>query len=220
MRAAQTNDYPLAADQLPEIDDRSTRKDLSKEVRFHLAETDVRRSAIEAIAVLAEKLKKAKPPARLEHDELVPTMTALAADANPVIRSTVAFALGVLEDDSLRETQRHLLIDPNADVRFNAAVGLARAGDEAAVDVLIEMLEPADNAGVALEKHPALREQKLGLILVNGLRAVEQLLKANKELDPSRLKEAIGKVKDNAELPRQITLEAMNLLRKLDDDQS
>jgi hypothetical protein len=52
---------------------------------------------------------------------------------------------------------------------------LARRGDERAVGVLAEMLEPDQAAAVGVEEQEQSRQYKRDLILVNGLRAAKDL---------------------------------------------
>ena len=227
LRAAQKNDHPLDSEILATLDSTADSADLPPEVALYLGEANVRRSAIEAIALLSQKLREANPPQELAHEDLIPALTELATDASPLVRSATAFALGVLNFERLKDSQHQLLADPNADVRYNAAVGLARTGDEAAIDVLLEMLDPDQQAGMELEKQPAMRQQKQALIMINALRAVRQLIAANPEVEKERLIAAIrnaidyqdtGDQQSPQQLPRQITLEATNVLRDIEAD--
>ncbi len=64
------------------------------------------------------------------------------------LRSAAAFTLGMVESDEATERLAQMLDDPNANVRFNAALGLARHGDARALPVIGEMLDPNNTASL------------------------------------------------------------------------
>lgn len=64
------------------------------------------------------------------------------------LRSAAAFTLGMITSDEATERLAHMLDDPNANVRYNAALGLARQGDTRALPVIGEMLDPSNTAGL------------------------------------------------------------------------
>ena len=137
----------------------------------------VRRSAIEAIALLADELGKERAGAEPGlHDSLF----AASRDGDPQVRLSAAYALGVLGGTQAEQRLANLLLDENALVRYNAATGLARWGNPAAIDVLVEMLAPEQQAGVQPE-----------MVQVNAMEAVKQLLAANAEVPRDRIREAI-----------------------------
>jgi HEAT repeat protein len=70
---------------------------------------------------------------------LVPLYTAPDADAG--IRKMIVYALGALPGDAQVEILRTALEDAAADVRWNAAIALARHGSRAGVPVLRQMLD-------------------------------------------------------------------------------
>lgn len=63
-----------------------------------------------------------------------------------------------------------MLVNAHPDVRYNAAVRLAHHGDAAAVEVLAEMLDQDEQAGVEAEKEKKMQSFKRALITVNALR--------------------------------------------------
>ena len=177
-------------------------------------EVDVRRSAIEGIALLAENLRQAKPPSELEHPQLDPTMEKLAKDDNPLIRYVTAYALGVLggEENILR--LEAMALDANADVRYNAATGLSRAGNEKAIPLLVEMLDPEQTAGLETEKDKQMQESKQALIMVNALRAAKLLQDKNPEADMTPVTKAITKLLAS-DVHRQILVQSQEALKEL-----
>ena len=70
---------------------------------------------------------------------LIPLYT--AQDADPGIRKMVVYALGALPGDEQRTILRTALQDAASDVRWNAAVALARHGSNAGIGVLRQMLD-------------------------------------------------------------------------------
>lgn len=150
---------------------------------------DVRRSALEAIALLAGSLgsERVREEPRLE-DSL---MTA-SGDDDPQVRLTVAYALGVLGGTEAEARLVAMLADENELVRYNAATGLARQGNASAVDVLLEMLRPEQNGVFRDETSAPSRSSEAELVHVNALRAISRLLEANPEIAKERLREAIA----------------------------
>jgi HEAT repeat protein len=72
----------------------------------------------------------------------LPTLTGALVDTDPGIRKTAAYALGAFDHDPTAAGALHPLVDdPVADVRWNAALALARLGDSAGVPVLEQMLD-------------------------------------------------------------------------------
>src|SRR5436305_12994660 len=75
-------------------------------------------------------------------EAVVPRLVPLyhAADADPGIRKMIVYALGALPGDAQIETLRTALQDSTPDVRWNAAVALARHGRSEGTAVLHQML--------------------------------------------------------------------------------
>jgi hypothetical protein len=69
-----------------------------------------------------------------------------------------------------------LLQDPEPDVRFNAATGLARHGRAEGAVILIEMLQVSDSSAGFVGTTSARREEwKLQIIRRNALRSIQSL---------------------------------------------
>ena len=178
-------------------------------------ESDVRRAAIEGIALLADNL----PPgdtAFAENEKLTEVLFAAAKDTDPRTRSTAAVALGVIGGQMYLDRLRGMLDDSNPDVRYNAALRLAQHGDAAAVPVLDEMLDPSEQAGVETEKQEDMRPRKRVVISGNALRAVQQLVAKNPAADLGPLPATIEKLRDSTGAT-DVRLEATTTLRQLQD---
>jgi len=160
-------------------------------------ERDVRREAINALAVLSSALGKVNPPKSVEHPQLVDTFQQLANDKDDLIRSQTAFALGVFamspDADPLLMSELELLVDDlYADARYNAALGLARQGNMKAVEAVTEMFDPEALAmNTKKEKTPALQAFKRDTILDNALDAVQLLREKNPDANLALLQAAV-----------------------------
>jgi len=177
-------------------------------------EAQVRWFALESIAALAENVRNADPGAKFEHPQLEPTLLSAATDKEPLVRKRAAFVMGVVGGDRLLEALRGLLTDSYPDVRYNAATGLARYGDPAAIEVLVEMLDPAETAGLEIEEQKEAREQKRQKIVSNALRAARQLHAKNPSADIGSIETAIEKLL-SSKPARSVQVEAAQALQEL-----
>ena len=96
-------------------------------------EPDVRIFALAALAELGEPGSLEAASHRLR--DLDPAVRAMAAYAVPAL-----MAKGGVEDAAAREAVAGVLGDPEVDVRWNAALGLARLGDPAGAEVIWGMI--------------------------------------------------------------------------------
>ncbi|MET0554787.1 MAG: HEAT repeat domain-containing protein [Vicinamibacteria bacterium] len=78
----------------------------------------------------------------------VPDLIALSAQPDAGLRKVALHALRTFDRDDARAALRQALADPVADVRWNAALGLARWRDPAATPVIAQMLDRAQLGGV------------------------------------------------------------------------
>jgi len=178
-------------------------------VRNTEADADVRRTALEAIAVLAGNV----PPETLTaNPRLLPVLLEAAAERSDAVRNAAAFALGVVGGSQAEEKLQTLLSDPNTDVRYNAALGLARQGNPAAVDLLVEMLDPQRPMDSPAEQSPAERDFRRATILTNALRVTERLADSGEHLP--RLIEAVEQL-SRANVDLAVRARAKEVLLKL-----
>lgn len=178
-------------------------------------EISVQASAIEALALLAKNVKSDELRG---NDELLKTLIEASQSQAEgkdeghrfaEMRSRAAFALGVLGGDQALAPLKTLLADPYPNTRYNAATGLARHGDWACADVLLEMLDPKNQDALEFEQTEADREIKRASVMLNGLRAVELLETKYGEEQPlpdelSKLRDAVTKLK-SADVPRAVS---------------
>ena len=193
--------------------------------------TEVRRSALQALGLLVDRIGSKQA---LTNAELIPVLisasqTSAAApasgdgpavsDARPHrIRSTAAFVLGLLESQQAKDQLVTLLDDPNTDVRYNAATGLARQSDSRAAP----MLKP-DEASLAVDMDESLAEPekqkwllwKRDLIVANALRSIEKLANDQTTLESAGLIEGLTEVAAGGLVSEAVRIEANKLLKQL-----
>lgn len=164
-------------------------------------DTDVRKKAIEALALLAKNLGVEKMQAN------EPAMQALmkAAVEQPdgddkdqriaELRATAVFALGAIGGsealdllDGIQEKDAH------ANARYNAATGLARHGDLRATAGLLQMLDPNNEDAALHEESESAKNYKRTLVQMNGIRAVKLLAEQHSSAELAELKSAIEKL--------------------------
>src|SRR5438067_1584866 len=105
---------------------------------------------------------------------LQPLYTTSANDAG--IRKMVVYALGALPGDAQLVTLRAALQDEAPDVRWNAAVALARHGDHDGVPVLRQMLDrPYVEQTVKRDVRADEDQDPIADVMISGLRAAASL---------------------------------------------
>jgi hypothetical protein len=186
---------------------------------------DVRRSAIQAIAVLTSHMQVQQPGWNGAANDLETTLLDLAGSDQRLVRSDAAFALGVLGTQGAIDKLAEMVHDPYPDARFNAATALARHGDLRSVDTLAEMLDPAEDVGLQFEDKDPIdlhRRHKRRTVLLNAVRATELVAKAKPSADfqpiersLERLVDADRKTLQDAYIESVLVSEAERLLRYL-----
>jgi hypothetical protein len=155
----------------------------------------VRRSAVEALAAHA-----VRSPAPNRDPALLEALLASAGEHSEAavdkapraqLRASAAFALGVLGGAPALRQLQFMLGDPQTNVRYNAAIGLARHGHAAALPVLLEMLQPDNPQTVADEVSAAGRRWKQAVVQANAIRAAQRWAEQNPQADRRPLTTAI-----------------------------
>ena len=138
---------------------------------------------------------------------LIPLYAAPDADAG--IRKMVVYALGALPGDSQLVTLRTALNDTAADVRWNAAVALARHGSHDGASVIRQMLDRAYVEQVVKRDIRQDEDQDpVADVMVSGLRAAASL--KDSSLRPSV--EGLSH-QDRSMRVRQAALEAIKVMQ-------
>ena len=149
------------------------------------------RAAVEAIAVLSANL--AAMGRGFDDPAAVTSAVLEAARGNdPGLRSAAAYALGVLGGDGSEDRLVQLLDDAAEDVRFNAAVGLARQGNDAAWDTLAEMLALPDQPAAAGDEEAQASRYRRVLIVVNALKAIGLLMDESSQAPPGAVADLVA----------------------------
>lgn len=177
------------------------------------AEIDIQRAAIEAFAVLAHNLG----PEVLRENDLAMAATLDAAESHgetnerdaqlKPLRSTAAFALGVIGGPTALEKLKRMLIDADSNTRYNAATGLARHGKAEAIPVLIEMLDTHCSASLSSDEPEDAVRWRRQLVITNAIQATRQLAAANPGADISTLNTALEQLQ-SSDVPTSVSMEA------------
>jgi hypothetical protein len=154
-------------------------------------EASVQLAAVQGLARLIPNLKDAK---LAENAELNEVLLNASHDKNNVVRYHAAYTLGVLGGPEALKRLEVLLDDADVDVRMNAAMGLARQGDTAAVETLVLMLDPTYEEPAETEKVKEAKPGKLLNVRLNALESAAQLARANPKADLSRLSTAVERL--------------------------
>jgi HEAT repeat protein len=140
---------------------------------------------VEAVAALAAALDDAEDDARIsviwalgssgdpaQVDRLVP----LYRSPDAGVRKMVVYALGALPGGAQLDTLRTALRDEAVDVRWNAAVALARHGSSEGVPVLRQMIDRVHVEQVVRREVGQYEDQDpVAEVIISGLRAVAAL---------------------------------------------
>ena len=139
---------------------------------------------------------------------VVPRLLPLYGSEDQGIRKMVVYALGALPGDAQLATLRIALQDPAPDVRWNAAIALARKGHHEGVPVLRQML---DRQYVEQTVRRDVRQDEdrdpIAEVMISGLRAVATL-------KDDALKPAVTTLsrQDRSMKVRQAALEALKVM--------
>jgi len=170
-----------------------------------------------AVADLSQALDDADSEARISaiwalgssaDSSVAPQLQTLYESTDAGIRKMVVYALGALPGDAQLVTLRTALEDPAADVRWNAAVGLARHNRHEGVTVLRQMLDRSYvQQAVKRDARQDDDQDPVAEVMIGGLRAAA-LLK-----DPA-LRPSIESLsqQDRSLKVRQAALEALKVM--------
>ena len=147
-------------------------------------------AAVEALAVLASNLaaagKSFAEPAAVTKAILVATQSDMKT-----LRSSATFALGVIGGPGAGERLGQLVEDGDDDVRYNAAIGLARQGADAAWQPLEEMLSLPDVVPPGGDQKGQAERYRRAMIVVNALKGVSLLIDDTKQPPPAAITKLI-----------------------------
>lgn len=182
----------------------------------------VRGAAIEAIAVRAYNLQHLESPQQLNHPHLMPTLSRLATDEDPAVRSKAAFALGQIGTSEASERLEQMVDDPHADTRYNAAIGLAHRGNAKGIETLAEMLDLEQLARPRAAADGNVDAALTSVLVSSALQAVEALSDKNSDADLApviqslqRLAAAEPEALRTLQLPTRVASDARRVLESL-----
>jgi hypothetical protein len=156
-----------------------------------VADPRTAQAAVEALAVLADNLAAAGR--EFADPGAVSQVILGAADSqDAALRSRAAYTLGVVGGDGAAARLETLLGDVDDNVRFNAAVALARRHDPSAWGVLAEMLALPDVAAPAGDDAAQSQRYKRALVVLNGLKAVGLLVDGSRTRPPAAVAEQVA----------------------------
>jgi len=173
------------------------------------------RAAVEALSVLATNLVAAgRAPANPA--ALTEAVIAASRSDDQPLKSAAGFTLGVVGGPGAVERLIELSGDAADDVRFNAALGLARQGRDEALDGLVQMLSLPDLPAPADADDAAAQSQryKRALIVVNALRGVALLVDASHQPPPAAILERVQAVANDP--VADVRSSAAALLKKIE----
>jgi len=172
---------------------------------------EVQCAALEALAVLASNVGPSafqNDPRALSvlRDASGPGQDAGGSDGSARIASTATFTLGVVGGPAATQRLTELLADRRPDVRYNAATGLARHGELAALPVLLEMLDADNFLSLDRPSDAGPPERYRELVTRNAVRAVTRLAPVVPPGDRSVLSEALARLHSAPALPARLRL--------------
>ncbi|MBX3411603.1 MAG: HEAT repeat domain-containing protein [Pirellulales bacterium] len=174
----------------------------------------VREAAVQALAVQAGNLSENE-----DRTGLLASLLELSSDSEAAVRSAAAYALGVGGQPEALARLRQLLNDGTPNVRYNAATGLARHGDAAAVPLLSEMLDPEEVVVIAGEDVGERDREILRLsIVLSALQATDQLSEKNPGADLTAL-DAPLEALTKSEI-KQISVAALEVVQRMNGRQA
>ena len=180
------------------------------------ADAQTARAAVEALSVLTTNLIAAD---RATDAPTAITDAALAASRSKdaALRSSAAFALGVIGGLGAAERLVELSNDPVEDVRFNSALGLARLGQDDSLEALVEMLALPDLPIVdarTVDEAAQSKRYRRALIVVNAVRGVALLVDATNQSLPSHVRARVEALQQDP--VADVRSSAAALIKKMD----
>ena len=103
---------------------------------------EVRKNALLSLAVMVDRMKRQGES--VKEGEIASQILPACQDTDPLIRTTAAYTLGLLEDPAARQQLRAMLDDGDQGVRLNVAIALVRHNDRSGVPQLTEVLSTAN----------------------------------------------------------------------------
>ncbi len=151
--------------------------------RSYMAMALARFNGPEVISTLRARLPVEEPEVQihlmwalgsLQAKDAAPDLEPFLVHENADLRKMSAYVSGVLGNQSTVSKLKPLLEDPVADVSWNAALGLARLGDDSGWEVLVKMLDRS-----VLVAHYQMTRPEIEKVMVNAIKGMAQLRRAD-----------------------------------------
>jgi hypothetical protein len=173
----------------------------------------LRAAAVRSVAVLSSNLKKVSGNS-ITDSAAVAAVIAASRDDDSLLRTTAAFALGEIGGDAADERLRVLLDDfAHPYARYNAATALARRGEPAVIDVLVELLTTEEPPETSEKDTPDEQAAQRSRLVITGLDGAMALAEADPDADLRPIVAAVERLtKDES---REIRKRAQVVLNEL-----
>ncbi|MCA9211642.1 MAG: HEAT repeat domain-containing protein [Planctomycetales bacterium] len=186
------------------------------------SEVRVRTAAIEAVARRINVQEKNRAAIADNQDLLGALVDASnRTDNDPTteqrcseLRYTTAYTLGLLGTDKANEALAPMVSDSASAVRYNAATGLARWGDDRCIFPLLEMMDleyeltlPQKLPAKVKKEPKPLTVRQRNQFFINAVRAAKLLFETNKEVDRTDLVDAMKTLQDHPDVSGSVKKE-------------
>jgi HEAT repeat protein len=177
---------------------------------------EVRKNAVLAVATIAHRANERSEP--LTDAATVEELSNVSREADPLLRSSAAFALGLLPAEATKQPLTVLLTDSDGNTRLNAAIAFARQKSLDGLPVLRDVLKEAGTGKHPVPPQPDEANTGAGLdsvlAVANSLRAVAELSPQLDDATRDELARDIEAVSKNYHEPR-VRLDAAQTLTKI-----
>lgn len=118
-------------------------------------------------------------------------------------RKIAAYVLGAMGDASAIPSIQKLLNDPSHDVRWNAALALARLGNDGGQDILLQMVDPALFSGLGM------KESEIEIVRINAIKGLALIQKP----ESIKILQSLSRQDNNLKI-RQAAMDALSKINK------
>jgi hypothetical protein len=177
----------------------------------------LRAAAVRSVAVLSSNLKKMTSEP-ITDSAAVAAVIAASREDDSLLRTTSAFALGEIGGEAANERLRALLDDfAHPYARYNAATALARRGEPAVIDVLVELLTTDQPPETSEKDTPDEQVAQRSRLVITGLDGALALAEANPDVDLRPIVAAVQRLTEDDS--REIRKRAQVVLNELQTKQ-
>lgn len=175
---------------------------------------EVRKNAVLAVATIAHRANERK--ILLDDAGIVEELSNVSRDADPLLRSSSAFALGLLSFPTTKQPLTVLLSDGDGNTRLNAAIAFARQKSLDGLPIFREVLSEAASGERPTSSASAAEGEGLDSLLAvsNSLRAVSDLSSQLDDATRNDLSRDVEAISKNYNEPR-VRFDAAQVLTKL-----